>query len=62
MSKIARLMVATDLTERSQRAFERAIELKNQPSATITLLRARGAATCRYSSSSKRFAVPISAY
>jgi nucleotide-binding universal stress UspA family protein len=38
MSKIARLMVATDLTERSQRAFERAIELKNQPSATITLL------------------------
>ena len=37
MSKIARLMVATDLTERSQRAFERAIELKSQAGATITV-------------------------
>ena len=34
MSKIARLLVATDLTERSQRAFERAIELKSQAGAT----------------------------
>jgi len=40
MSKIARLMVATDLTERSQRAFERAIELKSQAGATVTLLHA----------------------
>ena len=37
MSKIARLMVATDLTERSQRAFERAIELKSQAGGTITV-------------------------
>jgi len=40
MSKIARLIVATDLTERSQRAFERAIELKSQAGATATLLHA----------------------
>ena len=42
MSKVARLLVATDLTERSQRAFERAIELKSQAgaTATVTLLHA----------------------
>jgi nucleotide-binding universal stress UspA family protein len=40
MSKIARLLVATDLFERSQRAFERAIELKSQAGATVTLLHA----------------------
>ena len=37
MSKVARLLVATDLTERSQRAFERAIELKSQAGATVTV-------------------------
>jgi nucleotide-binding universal stress UspA family protein len=40
MSKIARLLVATDLTERSERAFERAIELKSEAGATVTLLHA----------------------
>ena len=40
MSKIARLLVATDLTERSERAFQRAIELKSQAGASVTLLHA----------------------
>jgi nucleotide-binding universal stress UspA family protein len=40
MSNISRLLVATDLTERSQRAFERAVELKSQAGATVTLLHA----------------------
>lgn len=40
MSKIAHLLVATDFTERSQRAFERAIELKSQAGATVTLVHA----------------------
>jgi len=40
MWRITRLLVATDLSERSQRAFERAIQLKSQAGATVTLLHA----------------------
>lgn len=40
MSNITHLLVATDLTERSQRAFERAVQLKSQAGATATLLHA----------------------
>jgi nucleotide-binding universal stress UspA family protein len=40
MSKIARLLVATDLSERSQRALERAIELKSQAGAAVIFLHA----------------------
>jgi nucleotide-binding universal stress UspA family protein len=40
MSQITRLLVATDLTERSQRAFERGLELKSKAGASLTLLHA----------------------
>jgi nucleotide-binding universal stress UspA family protein len=40
MSQITRLLVATDLTERSQRAFERGLALKGAAGATLTLLHA----------------------
>jgi nucleotide-binding universal stress UspA family protein len=40
MSEITRLLVATDLTERSQRAFERGLALKSKAGASLTLLHA----------------------
>jgi nucleotide-binding universal stress UspA family protein len=40
MYRIKHLLLATDLTERSQRAFERAIQLKSELGAAVTLLHA----------------------
>jgi len=40
MSQITRLLVATDLTERSQRAFERGLQLKSEAGASLSLLHA----------------------
>jgi nucleotide-binding universal stress UspA family protein len=40
MYKIKHLLLATDLTDRSQRAFERAIQLKSELGAAVTLLHA----------------------
>lgn len=40
MSRITRLLVASDLTDRSQRAFERGLELKSEAGASLTVLHA----------------------
>ncbi len=40
MYRVRHLLLATDLTERSQRAFERAIQLKSEVGASVTLIHA----------------------